>query len=138
VAEITVGGRARGLPAPLTRRVVEAVLRGERRDADISVSFVGPGTMRTLNRTHKGHDRVTDVLAFGLRHPGARIVGDIYVAPAAARLQAARLGVPLRQELVRLVIHGTLHVLGHDHPEGAGREHSAMWRRQERYVGRLA
>jgi ssRNA-specific RNase YbeY (16S rRNA maturation enzyme) len=39
--------------------------------------------------------------------------------------------------MVRLAVHGTLHVLGYDHPEGAGRARSAMWRRQERYVRRL-
>ncbi|HXJ29862.1 MAG TPA: rRNA maturation RNAse YbeY [Gemmatimonadales bacterium] len=43
----------------------------------------------------------------------------------------------LREELVRLAVHGTLHVLGYDHPDGPGRTRSAMWRRQERYVRRL-
>jgi probable rRNA maturation factor len=138
VAEVTVGGRARGLPAPVVRRVVETVLSGERRDADISVSFVGAAAMRALNREHKGHDRPTDVLAFALRHRGTRTLGDIYIAPMVARAQAARLGIRPRRELIRLVVHGTLHVLGHDHPEGPGRERSAMWRRQERYVERLA
>jgi probable rRNA maturation factor len=45
--------------------------------------------------------------------------------------------VSLRQELVRLVIHGTLHALGYDHPEGDHRIRSPMWRRQERYVKRF-
>jgi probable rRNA maturation factor len=44
----------------------------------------------------------------------------------------------MREELVRLIVHGTLHALGRDHPEGAGRTRSAMWRRQERYVEALA
>ena len=43
----------------------------------------------------------------------------------------------VEEELVRLTVHGTLHVLGYDHPEGRGRTRSAMWLRQERYVRRL-
>jgi probable rRNA maturation factor len=40
--------------------------------------------------------------------------------------------------LIRLVVHGTLHALGREHPEGQERTRSAMWRRQERYVEALA
>lgn len=133
-----VGGRARGLPEAQVRRLVEGVLRAERRDAVVSVSFVGPARMRALNREHKGKDRPTDVLAFALPQPGQGIVGDIYICPAVAREQARRLGIAPRRELARLVVHGVLHVLGHDHPEGPDREQSPMWRRQEQYLGRLA
>jgi probable rRNA maturation factor len=133
-----VGGRARGLPEAQVRRLATAVLRAERRDAELSVSFVGLATMRELNLEHKGKDRPTDVLAFALRQPGRGVVGDIYICPAVAREQARRLGISPRRELARLVVHGVLHVLGHDHPEGAGREQSPMWRRQERYLRQLA
>jgi probable rRNA maturation factor len=44
----------------------------------------------------------------------------------------------VREELIRLVVHGTLHVLGYDHPDHGERERSPMWRRQERYVEALA
>jgi probable rRNA maturation factor len=54
-----------------------------------------------------------------------------------AEREARRRGIPVREELIRLVVHGTLHVLGHDHPEGEGRTVSPMWRRQERYVSAL-
>jgi probable rRNA maturation factor len=43
----------------------------------------------------------------------------------------------VEEELVRLTVHGTLHVLGYDHPDGPGRTRSQMWRRQERHVRRL-
>jgi hypothetical protein len=43
----------------------------------------------------------------------------------------------VEEELIRLAVHGTLHVLGYDHPAGPGRARSAMWRRQERYMRRL-
>ncbi len=135
--EVTVGGRPRALPDRTVRRVVEAVLAGERRRAHVSVTFVGREGMRRLNREYKRHDMPTDVLAFALAGPDG-IVGDIYVCPWVARREAAARRVPLREELIRLVVHGTLHVLGHDHPGNGRREHSPMWRRQERYVEALA
>ena len=137
MTEVSVGGRPRALPDRTVRRVVGGVLARERRRARISVTFVGRDGMRRLNREYKGHDRPTDVLAFALRGPGG-IVGDIYLCPWVARREAAARKVPVRQELVRLVVHGTLHVLGYDHPENGRRERSPMWRRQERYVEALA
>ena len=120
------------------RRITTAVLRGERRKAEVMVTFLGPTRMRALNRKHLGHDRPTDVISFALPTPDGRLVGDIYVCRAVAAAQARTLGVPIREELLRLVVHGTLHVLGYDHPAGEGRTRSAMWQRQERYVRRLA
>lgn len=137
VADVRVTGRA-ALPAATVRRVVRAVLAGERSDAAISVTFLGPVRMRALNRDYLGHDRPTDVIAFGLAQPDGGVVGDVYVCRAVAAREARRRGIPLRQELVRLVVHGTLHVLGWDHPGDESRTRAPMWRRQERYVGRLA
>ena len=65
------------------------------------------------------------------------VVGDIYLCPDVARANARERGVPVRDELARLVVHGVLHVLGHDHPIDDGREMSDMWLRQERVVQRL-
>jgi probable rRNA maturation factor len=138
VSEVVVNGRRLPLPRALVRRVVLAVLRGERRDALISVTFLGREAMRRLNGEHKGHDRPTDVLTFPLEDPAGQIIGDVYICPSVARQEARSLGVPWREELIRLVIHGTLHALGREHPEGAGRTRSAMWRRQERYLESLA
>jgi probable rRNA maturation factor len=133
-----VNGRQLPLPRALVRRVVDGVLRAERRQALISVTFLGRDAMRRLNADHKGHDRPTDVLAFALMGPGGEVIGDVYVCPWVARREAKARGVPLREELIRLVVHGTLHVLGREHPEGEGRTRSTMWRRQERYVEALA
>lgn len=135
---MTVAGRRLPLPAARVRAVVESVLRGERRAAQVSVTFVGRDLMRRLNAEYKGHDRPTDVLAFALPLPDGGLAGDVYVCAWVAAREAARRRLPARQELVRLVVHGTLHVLGWDHPEDDTREGSPMWRRQERYVARLA
>lgn len=133
-----MNGRRLPLPAALVRRVVEAVLRGERRRALISVTFLGRDAMRRLNAEHKGHDRPTDVLSFAMADAAGRTVGDVYVCAWVAAREARARGISLRQELIRLVVHGTLHALGRDHPEDEGRTTSPMWRRQERYVDALA
>lgn len=121
--------------------VARAVLRSEQvKDAMLSITFVSARAIRTLNRRHLRRDRPTDVIAFGFRERGTAgaVVGDVYISPDAARASAKANGITVREELVRLVVHGTLHVLGHDHPETDARVRSPMWRRQERLVRRLA
>ncbi len=135
---VLVGGRVRPLPDRVVERVVREVMRRERRQAAISVTFLGRESMRRLHAGHKGVARPTDVLAFALSAPNGTLIGDVYVCPWVAAREAQRHRVSLRQELIRLVVHGTLHVLGWDHPEGEGRTASPMWRRQERHVAALA
>jgi probable rRNA maturation factor len=135
---VVIGGRIRPLPDRVVDRAVREVMRRERRQAAISVTFLGRDSMRRLHARHKRLDRPTDVLAFALPAPDGTLIGDVYVCPWMAVRAARRHRVPLRQELIRLVVHGTLHVLGWDHPDGEGRTASPMWRRQERYVAALA
>jgi probable rRNA maturation factor len=130
--------------APLSRlsvgELAKAVLRAEGvRNALISIALVSTRRMAALNRAHLGRRGPTDVIAFGFARIGARgpVVGDIYVAPDVARRSARENGVSAREELTRLIVHGTLHVLGYDHPEDDRRVRSPMWRRQERLVAGL-
>ena len=84
----------------------------------IAVTFIDSPTMRKLNRKFTGHRGLTDVLCF--RYPSLRsglrvpLVGEILVAPEAARRYADAHGIPYRQELARYVVHGLLHWLGHE------------------------
>ena len=120
--------------------LARGVLRAERvRDALLSIAFVSNGEIATLNQRHLRRRHPTDVIAFGFERAGDQgpVIGDIYIAPAVARENARRHGIGVREELARLVVHGTLHVLGHDHPDDDGRTASAMWRRQERLLSRL-
>jgi probable rRNA maturation factor len=100
----------------------------------VEVTLVSGPAMRRLNRRATGRRGLTDVISFALPQPDGVLLGDVYICPAAARRFAP---AGAEEELVRLAVHGTLHVLGYDHPAGAGRTRSAMWRRQERYVRRL-
>jgi probable rRNA maturation factor len=95
--------------------------------------------MARLNRAFLSRDGTTDVISFGLTRSGDTqpVIGDIYVCPRVAERNAKNLGIPSKDELARLVIHGTLHILGYDHPEGEGRTRSAMWKRQERILDSL-
>lgn len=115
----------------------ERVLRAEQTtSAMVSVTLVTAAAMARLNRRHLGHAGPTDVIAFGFRDPRGAVVGDVYLCPSVARENAKRFGVGVREELLRLAVHGTLHVLGHEHPEGAARFDSPMWRRQELLLAR--
>ena len=106
--------------------------------ARVSVTLLPPARMKALNRRTFGHRGLTDVISFPLPQPDGTLQGDVYACPAAARAWVKDAGPgALREEMVRLVVHGTLHVLGYDHPSGPGRTRSRMWRTQERYVRRL-
>jgi probable rRNA maturation factor len=136
-SEIAVGGRQLPIPAETVQHAVRHVLEREDRQAALSVTFLGRDGMRRLNQRYKGQARPTDVLAFSLPDPGGTLVGDIYVCHWVARREAEARKIPIDEEIIRLVVHGTLHVLGYDHPDGDDRTAGDMWRRQETYVRAL-
>ena len=136
---------AQGVRLPLPReRVVEiarAVLRAEQvRDARLSITFVDNRRIAQLNRRHLEHRGATDVISFGFASESVDgpLAGDIYIAPDVARRNAIVHGVPIREEMMRLVVHGVLHVIGFEHPDGEERSESPMWREQERLVRSLS
>ncbi len=113
------------------------VLKAEKAGAALlSITLVSRPRIAAMNRKHLGHAGPTDVISFGFRDPVGAVIGDIYICPEIASANAKLHGVPVREELMRLVVHGTLHVLGHDHPEGELRMKSPMWKRQERLLSR--
>lgn len=107
--------------------VVGRTLRAEGVGAGrLDLIFVEPEPMTELNREHLGIDRPTDVLAFPLDGPGPTKLGrsgppihlgDIVICPEVAERQASDHTGTMDAELTLLVIHGVLHILGHDHVE---------------------
>jgi len=118
---------------------VEHVLRAEAVEAaEISVAFVGDDRIAALNREYLHHEGPTDVISFPLDAPeGQGILGDIYVGADQAARQAAEHAVPLNEEILRLAVHGVLHVLGYDHPDDGEREGSPMYIRQEQLLAAI-
>ncbi len=114
------------------REVTRAVLEGEGvSDAEISLAFVDNPTIHRLNLRFLQHDEPTDVLSFPLSDPGAsRLAGELVIGAEVARDQAAARGHDVQAELALYVIHGLLHLTGHDdHAE----EDALRMRERERH-----
>ena len=133
----------RGLPALDRRRLrgrAQRMLRAlEMPDAEISISLVDDSAIAELNAAYRETQGPTDVLSFSLlegEHSERRgaLLGDVVVSLETAARQAARGGRSLDQEVLRLLIHGALHLLGHDHEE-AGQ--ARRMRAEERRLWRL-
>lgn len=110
------------------RRVLSAarIIAGE-----ISITIVGDAQMHELNRRHLSHDYPTDVLSFVLEHEGQRLEGEIIASSDYAASEAARYAWEAGDELLLYVVHGALHLVGHDDttPQAA-----AAMRGQERAI----
>jgi probable rRNA maturation factor len=119
------------------REVVRAVLEGEGvGDADISLAFVDNPTIHRLNKQYLGHDEPTDVLGFPLCEPNSRkLSGELVLGAEVAQAQAAAHGHDVQAELALYVIHGLLHLCGHDDHDPAGARE--MRQRERHYLARL-
>jgi probable rRNA maturation factor len=107
----------------------------------LSLSLVGDDAIRSLNRKYRGRDTPTDVLSFPLDEgplPAAleRLLGDVVISVDTAKRQAAAYDAPLQREIYRLLIHGLLHLKGHDHM--AVSERRAMQREERRLADAIA
>lgn len=90
-------------------------------NAEISVLFCDDAFIRGLNRQWRGTDKPTNVLAFPTRgEPRMRsLLGDIIIAFETTAREASKAGKPLRDHVAHLLVHGFLHLIGHDHTGAA-------------------
>lgn len=131
--DVSVG---EGVESPVDPERVEAavrhVLRAEGVEAaEISIALVSDAEIAALNQDYLQHEGPTDVISFALHEEGEPPLGDIYIGVDQAARQAVEFGATPAEEVIRLAVHGTLHVLGYEHPEGDGRVESEMFSRQE-------
>lgn len=113
-------------------------------DAELTIAITDDDEIHALNRKHRGVDAPTDVLSFAEAATGASFVsapgepaylGDVVISFPRAEAQASIGGHPVTSELTLLVIHGVLHLLGHDHAKA--REKRKMWAVQEEILREL-
>lgn len=118
IRETLARDRVQGL-RPHLRPVAQQTLRHLKiRGRDLSLLLTDDAEMRALNREWRNLDRTTDVLSF---EGDEEHLGDVVISLDQAERQAARFKVSLNEELARLLVHGILHLLGHDHKEPAER-----------------
>lgn len=137
IVESSAPGQRAPLSAGRVAALVQLTLTAEAvSDAMISVTFLSSRAMAAMNRDQLGHRGATDIITFELTRPvaSAPVTGDMYICAEVGRRNAKAWRVPVREELARLVIHGTLHTLGNEHPAGESRVDSPMWRAQEKYL----
>ena len=121
-------------PDALLERAALATLSHQKEspEADLTIVLADDAHLHELNRDYLGVDAPTDVLSFPASETdpetGARYIGDIIISVPYAAKGAAKAGHPVESELQLLVVHGVLHLLGHDHAEP--KEKAKMWKAQ--------
>jgi probable rRNA maturation factor len=110
-------------------------------DSEVSVSLVGDGQIRELNRRYLDRDKPTNVLAFSMRegaflslHP--QLLGDVVISVDTARRQSNRFGLKEMEMVILLMIHGILHLLGYEH-EGTKKGSNEMALKQKELFRRV-
>jgi len=139
--------RGFGIDRRSIRRLVSAILADhDRREADLTIVFTDDAFVRTLNREYRDVDRATDVLSFSMEEGDAAgappadegvedLLGDVVISADRAAVQARRYRRPVDHEILKLVAHGVLHLLGHDHTRAP--ERLAMRKLENDYVRRI-
>ena len=126
-------------PSKLLERAARAALEHQSAslDSDLTIVLTDDKRIQRLNRDYLGIDAPTDVLSFPASETdgsqldpqtGAPYLGDILISLPYAAKSAERAGRPLEAEIQLLVVHGVLHLLGHDHAKV--REKARMWKAQ--------
>jgi probable rRNA maturation factor len=130
-------------PQDLLERAANAALEHhasqQSLDSELSIILTDDVRLHELNLNYLGVDAPTDVLSFPASETdpetGARYIGDILISVPRAQTQADAAGHPLEAEVQLLVVHGVLHLIGHDHAEAE--EKARMWKAQAEILERL-
>jgi len=102
-----------GAPALVRRAAKAALAAGGETPAEVSFALADDAAVRVLNRDYRGKDKPTNVLSF---ESGERpFLGDVVLALETVLAEAESQGKPAADHVTHLVVHGVLHLLGHDH-----------------------
>jgi probable rRNA maturation factor len=122
-------------------KIVNLVLKGEKKSEEISIVLIGPAKMRKLNKQYLGKNRTTDVLSFGKLQPlefkfppgKEKELGEIVICLLEVRKNTKRLKSIFETELAKVLIHGILHLLEYNH-EKSEKEAKKMQEKENYYL----
>jgi len=115
--------------------VAKIVLKGENEVLKtLSLAFVGKDEMQRLNKTFRKKDKTTDVLSFALEEEN--YLGEIVICPDVVKENAKEYGTTAKKEIIKVFVHGILHLLGYDH-EKTEKEAEIMEQKQEFYLSQI-
>jgi probable rRNA maturation factor len=122
--------------------VAKKVLSGEnKKTKTLSLAFVGKNEIKKLNRKFRKKNKPTDVLSFELDNSITskkdKYIGEIIICPEVVVENAKKYGVPVKSELMKVFVHGILHLCGYDH-ERLKKEEEIMEKKQEKYLNNKA
>lgn len=116
------------------RKLARAVAKGEGLRGGVDIVFCSDEKVRALNKAYRKLDKVTDVLSFEWHEED--FAGEVYIAVDQVKRQAPRFNNNYFNELRRVVVHGVLHLCGHDHMKAG--ERRVMREREDHYLGLAA
>ena len=108
--------------------------------ASLTLLLTDDAEIHTLNREFRGKDKPTDVLSFPFSSPRGKAdphLGDLAISVDTLKRQAREYGVSVEEELLRLLIHGTLHLFGYDHEKVPASKAQRMRRLERRMMREL-
>lgn len=111
------------------KKISRKVLKGEGKEENISLVFIGSERMRELNERYRGKNRVTDVLTFG------EDLKEIVICLSEVKKNARRFKSSFNKELALVLVHGILHLLGYDHEKSEKK--AEKMREKEKYYLKL-
>ena len=118
--------RSRRVNTRLLRQIIDAALASipDVKEHELGVHLVGAAEMARVNHDYLNHEGSTDVVTFDhseetsrTTHHAPRLHGEIFVCVDESIRQARQFGTNWQSEVVRYVVHGVLHLLGHDHQQ---------------------
>lgn len=112
-------------------------------DCELSILFTDDAEIAKLNSDYRGKEGPTDVLSFSMNEGDGPpcpepILGDVVISVTTAERQALAEGVSLQEEILRLLIHGVLHLLGYDHENVSEQEAQKMRDRETELFQQLS